>query len=56
MMTQEQLIETAQNFGTPVYIYEQEKIESQYKKLTDAFQQTPTRFFMLARLYPISIF
>ena len=45
MMTQEQLIETAQNFGTPVYIYEQEKIESQYKKLTDAFQQTPTRFF-----------
>lgn len=45
MMTQEQLIETAQDFGTPVYIYEQEKIESQYKKLTDAFQQTPTRFF-----------
>lgn len=45
MMTQEQLIETAQTFGTPVYVYEQEKIESQYKKLTDAFQQTPTRFF-----------
>lgn len=44
-MTQEQLIETAQTFGTPVYVYEQEKIELQYKKLTDAFQQTPTRFF-----------
>jgi diaminopimelate decarboxylase len=45
MISEERLINIAQEYGTPVYIYEREKIESQYKKLTDAFQNTSTRFF-----------
>lgn len=45
------MIETAQlealanEFGTPLYIYEQESIENQYAKLTNAFKETKTRFF-----------
>lgn len=45
------MIETAQlealanQFGTPLYIYEQESIENQYSKLTNAFKETKTRFF-----------
>jgi diaminopimelate decarboxylase len=45
MISREHLIEMAREYGTPVYIYQREKIEGQYKKLTTAFKQTPTRFF-----------
>ncbi len=45
MMNREQLIEIAHEYGTPVYIYQREKIESQYKKLTAAFKNESTRFF-----------
>ena len=44
-ITNEQLIEVANEFGTPVYVYHAEKIASQYNKLTEAFKQHPTRFF-----------
>ncbi|HMT36396.1 MAG: diaminopimelate decarboxylase [Bacteroidetes bacterium] len=45
MISREHLIEMAKTYGTPLYIYQREKIEGQYKKLTNAFKQTPTRFF-----------
>jgi len=35
----------AKEYGTPLYIYQKEKIESQYKKLTNAFKQSNTKFF-----------
>ncbi len=45
MINREQLIDIATEFGTPLYIYQREKIESQYKKLTTAFKNESTRFF-----------
>jgi diaminopimelate decarboxylase len=44
-ITNEQLIEIANEFGTPVYVYHAEKIADQYHKLTEAFKQHPTKFF-----------
>jgi len=37
-MTENQLLKIAQDFGSPVYVYDAEKIESQYKRLTSAFK------------------
>ena len=45
VLTHEQLIDIANEFGTPVYVYHAERITEQYKKLTDAFAKTDTRFF-----------
>lgn len=36
-MRNEDLLHVAQEFGSPVYVYDAEKIESQYKRLTSAF-------------------
>lgn len=36
-MKKEQLLNIAQEFGSPVYVYDAHKIESQYKRLTSAF-------------------
>tara|TARA_R110002073_G_scaffold126764_2_gene271787 strand:- start:2915 stop:4141 length:1227 start_codon:yes stop_codon:yes gene_type:complete len=36
-MKKEQLLNIAQEFGSPVYVYDTHKIESQYKRLTAAF-------------------
>ncbi len=44
-LSQEQLIAAANKFGSPVYIYEAEKIAEQYNKLTAAFSETNARFF-----------
>ena len=44
-LTNKQLIETATEFGTPVYIYHAEKIEEQYQKLKTAFADSNARFF-----------
>lgn len=41
----EQLIEIANRFGTPLYIYNPKKITDQYNKLTAAFQKNRVRFF-----------
>lgn len=35
----------AQQFGTPLYVYDGDKIRSQYRLLKSAFSYTPTRFF-----------
>lgn len=45
MISREHLIDMAKEFGTPLYIYQKEKIESQYKKLTNAFKESNTKFF-----------
>lgn len=39
------LVKTAQEFGTPVYIYHAEKIKTQYEKLQNAFSKADARFF-----------
>lgn len=45
VLSYEQLNAIAKEFGTPVYVYHAERITEQYKKLTDAFAKTDTRFF-----------
>ncbi len=45
LLSTEQLIAIAEEFGTPVYIYHAEKIKEQYTKLTDAFKKTEVKFF-----------
>lgn len=37
-MLENQLLKIAQDFGSPVYVYDAEKIEYQYKRLTSAFK------------------
>ena len=37
-MLDNQLLKIAQEFGSPVYVYDAEKIENQYKRLTNAFK------------------
>ena len=39
------LLNTAQQFGTPLYIYNADSITEQYKKLTNAFKGGNTTFF-----------
>jgi diaminopimelate decarboxylase len=45
VLPHQQLVAVAETFGTPVYVYDAERITEQYKKLTDAFAKTDTRFF-----------
>jgi diaminopimelate decarboxylase len=44
-LTHQQLIEIANEFGTPVYIYHAERIAAQYKKLQKGFAGCNARFF-----------
>lgn len=44
-LTTEQLKNIAGKFGTPLYVYDAAHISSQYKKLTDAFAGSNTKFF-----------
>ena len=37
-MTNQQLLKIAQEFGSPVYVYDAEKISNQYNRLTNAFK------------------
>lgn len=37
-MTQKELLSVTEEFGSPVYVYDAEKIISQYKRLTNAFK------------------
>lgn len=47
-MTNEELLKIANEFGTPVYVYDTQKIAEQYKKLTSSFDEK-TRFFYAAK-------
>lgn len=44
-LSHQQLNNLAAEFGTPLYVYDAAEITEQYKKLTNAFAQTDTRFF-----------
>jgi len=44
-LSSHQLIQVAEQFGTPVYVYHAEKIAAQYKKLTTAFNGSNVVFF-----------
>ena len=44
-LSREQLLQLANEFGTPLYIYNADKIEIQYNRLTSAFKNNKTRFF-----------
>ena len=38
-MKNKDLLQIAEDFGSPVYVYNSEKIVAQYKRLTNAFKQ-----------------
>ena len=44
-LSHQQLIDIANEFGTPVYVYHAEKIKEQYEKLVAAFSIVDTRIF-----------
>ena len=44
-LSNEQLIRTAEQFGTPLYIYHAEKIEEQLQELDTAFAGCNAKFF-----------
>ncbi len=48
-LTNHQLIDIANQFGTPVYVYHAEKIEEQYNKLKSAFNGCEAKFFYAAK-------
>ncbi|HEU4901502.1 MAG TPA: diaminopimelate decarboxylase, partial [Flavisolibacter sp.] len=48
-LTHTQLVELADRFGTPLYVYHAEKIKEQYEKLTDGFSSLDTRFFFACK-------
>ncbi len=48
-LTSEQLLEAAQRFGTPLYVYHGERIAYQTDRLKQAFAGVPVRFFYAAK-------
>ena len=44
-ISSQQLLQIANEFGTPVYVYHAEKITEQFEKLSTAFKGHPTKFF-----------
>jgi len=44
-LSHQQLVNIANEFGTPLYVYHAEKIKEQYNKLVSAFENTNTVFF-----------
>src|SRR4028118_1397607 len=44
-LTSEYLVQLANQFGTPLYVYHAETIKEQYTKLQSAFQHCNARFF-----------
>ena len=49
ILTREQLMAVAAEFGTPVYVYHAERIREQYQKLVRAFSECNTRFFYASK-------
>ena len=47
-MTDQELLQLADEFSTPLYVYDTEEIKKQYEKLTDSFSPS-TRFFYAAK-------
>jgi diaminopimelate decarboxylase len=49
MLSHTQLTELANQFGTPLYVYDADKIKEQYEKLTTGFSSIDTRFFFACK-------
>lgn len=49
MLSNEQLLQIATDFGTPVYVYNAEKIKEQYSKLTTGFSLVNSSFFFACK-------
>lgn len=49
LISNQKLIEAAQQFGTPLYLYNTKKITEQYQKLTSAFDKPNTKFFYASK-------
>jgi diaminopimelate decarboxylase len=47
-MNSKELLKIANEFGTPVYVYDAESIKTQYEKLTSSFLKH-TKFFYAAK-------
>jgi len=48
-LSHEQLIASANEFGTPLYVYHAEKIKEQYERLCQAFEEVDVSFFYAAK-------
>lgn len=48
-LSNDQLVQIANQFGTPVYVYHAEKIKAQYEQLVNAFSILDTRFFYASK-------
>jgi diaminopimelate decarboxylase len=49
ILSNQQLIDISNEFGTPVYVYNANRITAQYEKLTTAFQGANARFFFACK-------
>jgi diaminopimelate decarboxylase len=49
ILSNQQLIDISNEFGTPVYVYNANRITTQYEKLTTAFQDVNARFFFACK-------
>lgn len=49
MLSHTQLIELAERFGTPLYVYHADKIKEQYQKLAEGFSVLDTAFFFACK-------
>jgi len=49
MLSNQQLLQIAQEFSTPVYVYHAEKIKEQYEKLASGFSVVDARFFFACK-------
>ncbi len=54
-MTNQDLLNIAQEFGTPVYVYDAESIENQYEKLKTSFSEQTKFFYACKSLTNINI-
>ncbi|MGZ3880450.1 MAG: diaminopimelate decarboxylase [Flavisolibacter sp.] len=48
-LSNNQLVEIAERFGTPLYVYHAEKIKEQYEKLTSGFSVIDAKFFFACK-------
>jgi diaminopimelate decarboxylase len=49
MVSHQQLLNLASEFGTPLYVYDADKIKQQYAKLVNGFSSIDTRFFFACK-------
>ena len=54
-MTNQDLLNIAQEFGTPVYVYDADSIKTQYEKLKTSFSEQTKFFYACKSLTNINI-